>query len=47
MQSNNKELKVIVLDSGIEIKEIEETSAPTDEYVYPPDDDFVPTSALF
>ena len=31
----------------IEIKEIEETSAPADEYVYPPDDDFVPTSALF
>ena len=31
----------------IEIKEIEETSAPTDEYVYPPDDDFVPTSNIF
>lgn len=31
----------------IEIKEIEETSAPTDEYVYPPDEDFVPTSNIF
>lgn len=31
----------------IDIKEIEETSAPTDEYVYPPDDDYIPTSAFF
>lgn len=31
----------------IDIKEIQETSAPTDEYVYPPDEDYVPTSALF
>ena len=31
----------------IEIKDIEETSVPTDEYVYPPDDTFVPTSTLF
>lgn len=31
----------------IDIKEIQETSSPTDEYVYPPDEDYVPTSALF
>lgn len=31
----------------IDIKEIQETSSPADEYVYPPDEDYVPTSALF
>ena len=31
----------------IDIKDIEETSTPADEYVYPPDEDYVPTSALF
>lgn len=31
----------------IEIKEIEETSSPSDEFVYPPDEDYVPTAALF
>lgn len=31
----------------IDIKEIQETTAPADEYVYPPDEDYVPTSALF
>ena len=31
----------------IDIKEIQEASAPADEYVYPPDEDYVPTSALF
>lgn len=31
----------------IDIKQIEETSSPADEYVYPPDETYVPTSALF
>lgn len=31
----------------IDITDIQETSSPSDEYVYPPDEDYVPTSALF
>ena len=31
----------------IDITEIQATSAPSDEYVYPPDEDYVPTSSLF
>lgn len=31
----------------IDIKEIEEINKPEDEYVYPPDDFYVPTAALF
>lgn len=31
----------------IEIEEMKACNKPTDEYVYPPDDTFIPTSALF
>lgn len=31
----------------IEITEMKACNKPTDEYVYPPDDTFIPTSALF
>lgn len=31
----------------IEINEMEKCDKPQDEYVYPPDDTFIPTSALF
>jgi len=31
----------------IEITNIDKCDKPTDEYVYPPDDTFIPTSALF
>lgn len=31
----------------IEVKEIKECDKPSDEYVYPPDDTYIPTSALF
>lgn len=31
----------------IEIKEMKACSKPADEYVYPPDDTFIPTNALF
>ena len=31
----------------IEITDINECSKPTDEYVYPPDDTYIPTSSLF
>ena len=30
----------------IEIKEINQVDAPTDEFVYPPDDSFVPTNSI-
>lgn len=30
----------------IEVTDIKETTAPTDEYVYPPDENYVPTSVL-
>lgn len=31
----------------IEIKEMKACDKPSDEYVYPPDDTYIPTSALF
>lgn len=31
----------------IEVKEIKECDKPNDEYVYPPEDTYIPTSALF